>query len=118
VEVRLTRSVLGPDALTPLPRPILPTPDPPSLPGQGSLATRGDVKPNPAPVATDTKGAPRHVLPMETALMALVIRGHVTLLPGPPGQTLWWYTRCGMSWRAAQVAPTYPDGCAPADAPP
>jgi len=36
----------------------------------------------------------------------------------PPGQTLWWCTRCGMSWQALQVAPTCPDGCAPAEGPP
>jgi len=39
------------------------------------------------------------------------------LRPDLPGQTLWWITRCGISWRAAQVAPTCPECCAPADAP-
>jgi len=29
-----------------------------------------------------------------------------------PGQTLWWCSRCGMSWRAARIAPTCTDGCA------
>jgi len=50
--------------------------------------------------------------------MAPGILWHFTLRPDPPGQTLWWCTRCGMSWRVAQVATTCPDGCAPADGPP
>jgi len=50
---------------------------------------------------------------MDTALLAPRIQGHFSLLPDPPVQTLWWCSRCGMSWRAARAAPTCPDGCAP-----
>jgi len=39
------------------------------------------------------------------------------LWPDPPGQTIWWCSRCGMSWRAAKVGPTRPHGCAPAETP-
>jgi len=117
-DVRLTRLVLGPDALPPLPRPILPNPDPPSPNGRGSIATCGDVEPNPDAVTTDPREAQRQVLPLDTALLAPGIRGHFTLRPDNPGHTLWWCTRCGMSWRAAQVALTCLDGCAPVDAAP
>jgi len=96
-EVCLTRSVLGPDALTPLPRPIPPTPDPPSPTGQGSLAKYRDVEPNPGLLATDPRGALRKVQHMDTALLAPGIRGHFDLRPDPPGQSLWWCTRSGMS---------------------
>jgi len=40
---------------------------------------------------------------LDTALLAPDIRGQFTLRPDPPGQTLWWCGRCGMSWRAAQA---------------
>jgi len=83
-----------------------PTPDPPSPTGRGSLATCGDVEPNPGPVTTDPGGARQQVLVPR-------IRGHFTLRPEPPGQTLWWCSQCGMSWRAARGTPTCPDGCAP-----
>jgi len=56
-DVRITRLVLGPDALPPLPRPILPTTDPQSSTGRGSLTTCGDVEPNPGPFATDPREA-------------------------------------------------------------
>jgi len=105
-------------------RPFTPTttkpPDigPPSLGGRGSLATCGDFDPNPGPTAAVQSVAPQHVLPLDTGLMAPGIRGHFNLRLDPPGRTLWWCTLCGMSWRAAQVSPTCPDGCALADGPP
>jgi len=90
---------------------VLP-PDPPSLMGRGSLATCWDIEHSPGPVATYPGWARQQVLPLDTALLAPGIRRHFTLRPDPPDQTLWWSSRCGMSWRAARVAPTCPDGCA------
>jgi len=81
----MTRSVFGPDALPPQPHPIPPL-DPPLPTGRGSLATCGDVEPNPGPTAASHPGeAGRLVLPLETALLAPGIRGHFTLRPDPPG---------------------------------
>jgi len=106
----MTRSVFGPDALPPQSHPISPL-HPPLPTGRGSLSTCGDVEPNPGPPAAWVPGP--MVLPLDTALSAPGIRGHFTLRANPPGQTLWWCVRCGMSWRAAQAASTCPDGCAP-----
>jgi len=111
-EAPLTRSVLGPDALPPMPHPI--PPDAPSPTGRGFLATYRDIEPNPDPATTDSGGGGgRQVLPLDAALLAPGIRGHFTQRPDTPGQTLWWCSRCGMSWRAARAASTCPDGCAP-----
>jgi len=117
-EVLLTRSVLGPDALQPLLRPNLPTPDLLTLAGRSSLATCGDVDTNPGPDAAVPGMAPLQDLSLDTALAAPGIRWHFTMRADSPGHTLWWCTRCGMSWRTAQVSPTCPDGCAPTDGPP
>jgi len=86
--------------------------------GRGSLATCGDVEPNPGPDHTEAGGGPRRVLLLDLALTAPCIRGHYALQPDAPGQPLWWFVRCGMSWRASQAAETCPDGCAPTMGPP
>jgi len=70
-EIRMTRSVLGPDALPPQPHPVLP-PNPPLPTGRGSLATCGDVEPNPGPPAVGVQA--RMVLPLDAALLAPGIR--------------------------------------------
>jgi len=77
-EIRMTHSVLGPDALPPQPHPVPPQNHPVPT-GRGSLATCGDVEPNPGP---PTVGVPaRMFLPLDTALLAPDI--HVTLTLHP-----------------------------------
>jgi len=121
-ELRRTRAVLGPNALPPMPpSPTNPdtmsaSPSPNSV--RGSLATSGDVEPNPSPDHTEAAGGPRQVLPLELALTAPGIRGHYALQPDAPGQLLWWCVLCGMSWRAPLAAETCPDGCASTVGPP
>jgi len=77
-EVRLKRSVLGPDAISPLSRPNFPTPDPPSLTGRGSLAKCGYVELIQGQVAAEPSVKSRTFLPLDTALMAPGIRWHFT----------------------------------------
>jgi len=116
-EVRRTRVALGPDALPPMPpRPAHPTwtsAGPSTNSGRGSLATCGDVEPNPGPGHTEQAGVPHQVLPLDTALTAPCIGGLFALKLDAPGHALWWCARCGMSWRAPKAAATCPDGCAP-----
>jgi len=121
-EVRRTRVALGPDTLPPMPpRPAGPTttsagPSPNT--GRGSLATCGEVEPNPGPVHTEAGGHLRQVMLLDLALTAPGIRGHYTLQPDAPGQPFWWCVRCGRSWRAPLPAATCPDDCAPTLGPP
>jgi len=109
-EVRRIRVALGPDALPAMPpRPTDPaTTSPGHLPyaGRGTLATCGDLKPNPGPGHTEVAGFPRQVLPVDISLTAPGSRGHFALQPDAPGQTFWWCVRCGMSWKAPQAAET------------
>jgi len=113
-EVRRTRVALGPDAMPPMPPrltdPTTTSAGPSPNSGRGSLPTCGDVGPNPGLGQTEEAGVPRQVLPLDIALTAPCIRGHIALHPDAPGQALWWCVRCGMSWRA-------PDGCAPTAGP-
>jgi len=95
-EIRMTRSVLRPDALPPQPHPIPPL-DPPLPTGRDSLATCGDVEPKPGLAAASQQD--RMIFPLDTALLAPGIRGNFTLRPDPPGQALWWCVRCGMPCR-------------------
>jgi len=112
---RGARDTLGVGARGP---PAATKPGPPldltSPTGRGSLATCGDIEPNPGPTAATCPGeVGPQVLPLDMALLAADIRGHFTLRPDPPGRTHWWCPRCGMSWQATRAAPTCPDGCAP-----
>jgi len=87
-ELRRTRAALGLDALPPMPtRPANPNAIPASPSpntGRGSLATCGDVEPNPGPDHTEAGGGPRQVLLLTSALTAPGIRGHYALQPDPP----------------------------------
>jgi len=55
--------------------------DPPSPTGQGSLATCGEIEPNPGPAASYLAEAGQQVLPLDSALLASGILGHFTLRP-------------------------------------
>jgi len=82
-ELRRTRAAPGPEALPSMP-PMPPRPTNPDTIsaspshnlGRGSLATCGDVEPNPGPDHTVAGGGPRQVLLLDLALMAPGIRGH------------------------------------------
>jgi len=62
---------------------------PPPVAGRGSLATCGNVEPNPGLAHTEGGGTPRLVLPLDVALTVPGIWSNFALLPDARGQDLW-----------------------------